>query len=317
MSQKEENGFSRPLNSFAALMSDESEYSYEEEDSKTPDVPIIRPPAPKSSQKRKIEANEDEDVAFLEQLKVERTPEPASRQHRFKFNIALELSTRFGESSCEDCTRLPHGSPMNKFIIRRRNWPSGCRCPFALIATSDPSIFSANLTEYGRESLDHYTHIASSGANLLNLQAEDPWNIWNLMSSCRMSVFDKEFSTATDQSLRIAFVLQQIMPLQWPSRIMAHVEFDKMIGFLAQFAFRRGCFETSNELWKFTLRCENSTGCLCAAIPSVFAEDLDFLAEYLKSDVRFQGIPLHFIPDWRICHQNTFINVEKKITFKN
>jgi hypothetical protein len=78
-----------------------------------------------------------------------------------------------------------------------------------------------------------------------------------------------------------------------------------MVGFIARFAFRRGCFTTSNELWKFAaLNCgdEDPSGVLlAAAVPALYAEDLEFLTGMLSSQTTFRGIALKNVPDWTVC----------------
>ena len=309
-------------NAFSALMDSDDEY-YEEEGGEAeppapaPVVALPPPPAPKAARpdKKDKKMNEDEEYEFLElmrQQEAKEKPEGHARVEvkKLQFNVAKELAEKYGETSFDDCTHLPRNAHASKFIARRRKWPAVTPLPFKLTETSE-GVFNVALTDYGSEALNMAEELLANQEveEMARLLSRDQYNIWLGMAIGRMMMFGKGFGEATDTDLKLTYVLQQCLP---NTVTMGAVfggpgakEFFRLLAFIARFAFRRGCFQTSNEIWKFAAlgsSDEDPVGVLiCSAIPALYAGDRDFVKQMLESGKTFRGIPLKDVPDWPVC----------------
>jgi hypothetical protein len=226
-----------------------------------------------------------------------------------QFNFAKELIDRYGDNSWLDCTVLPRNAAASKFIVRRKGWPVIAQPSFKTIEAGNGS-FRIELTEYGQQSLAQFERLqeARDIRTMVAILMREPFNVWLLMAIARLKLFTKEFTEGTDFALRLTFLLQQAIPggfVAGISKFSAPKEFFEMIAFIARFAFRRGCFVTSNELWKFAaLNCGDADSAgilLSAAVPALFAEDLEFISGMIGTGATFRGISLRYIPDWTVC----------------
>jgi hypothetical protein len=300
-------------NTFAGLISDSDEYS----DSIPPPPPVSIVPAPPPSAppratKRPRKPEEDDEAEYLELMKQSHPTKPdvkVSPQRKLQFNFAKELIDRFSDNSFLDCTILPRTAPTSKFIVRRKSWPINVQLSFRSVESGNNS-FAIELTEYGQQSKAQFDRLQETRNidAMVRMLMREPFNVWLLMGIGRLKLFLKEFTDATDYALKLTFLLQQTIPGafvfgSW--KFSAPKEFFEMVGFIARFAFRRGCFTTSNELWKFAaLNSDDADPAgvlLAAAVPAFYAEDLDFLVGMLHSPVTFREIPLNSIPDWTVC----------------
>lgn len=315
--QEELVGAVKSANTFAGLL-DSDDYDYEEDDEPAP-VPVVTsappPPPPKPAKSNaKAKKEEDDEYEFLElmrkqQEKTKQEGQPRVSVKKLQFNIAKELADKYGELSFDDSTHIPRNANHSKFIVRRRKWPTVTPLPFKLTETAE-GVFNVTLTDYGSESKQLFDDLQANMqmGEMMYVIKRDAFNIWLCMGVGRLAMFRKEFNDATDLDLKLTYVLQQCLP-----NTVSHgakfegpgaVDFFKLLSFIARFAFRRGCFQTSNDIWKFAaLGCssEDPLGVLiCAAIPALYAEDKEFVKTMIESEITFRGIPLKHIPDWSV-----------------
>jgi hypothetical protein len=307
----DDDGPIRATNTFAGLMSDSNDYS-DEDPPAPPPGPIPSPVVPPRPAKKGPKQVIDEEAEYLELMKASHSAKPEPKiapQRKLQFNFGKELMERYGDNSCLDCTVLPRNAAPSKFIVRRKGWPVIAQFSFKTIEVGGDS-FRVELTEYGQQSAAQFQRLqeARDATAMWDVLMREPFNVMLLMAIGRLKLFTKEFIEATDFALRLTFLLQQAIPGNFVaglSRFSAPKEFFEMIAFIARFAFRRGCFVTSNELWKFAaLNCgaaDPAGVLLSAAVPALFAEDLEFISAMIASEATFRGIPLRCIPDWTVC----------------
>ena len=128
---------------------------------------------------------------------------------------------------------------------------------------------------------------------------------------CQTLLFERQFEKATSIVLKGLYILQQHLPLNfiplksiiYPST--AREDFLELISFIARFSFRRSCFETSKNLWKFGISLTIDDPCnflLLAAIPALYSKDKEFINEIINSNKTWRNIPINFLPDWTISY---------------
>ncbi|OHT08374.1 hypothetical protein TRFO_23218 [Tritrichomonas foetus] len=279
----------------------------------TPTVAAPPPPPPKKQKKQKSE-DEDEDAFFSalaakQSQQPKRQPQIQAAHKKLQLNIARELIDRYYETSFDDATKLPKNASNIKFISKRKNWPGFSPPTFSMKETQKQK-FSLALSDYGQRSKAEFSLLQKQ----MNIDAmvyqlhSNPYNYSLLMGLARYHLFKNEFNEATDFVLRLTLILQQTLPNKFVygvTKLIDSIDFYDIVAFIARFAFRRGCNDTSTELWKFAISvCEdNDPNCffLCAAVPALFSNDLEFIQSVIKSERTFRGIPISFIPDWQIC----------------
>lgn len=317
MSEEEsENGGNeiRVTNNFAALCDD---YSEEEEEAFIPPpvvIPKVAPPPPKKQQKKKEEINEeDEFLALMEEqkkkanTKVDRTNKITHSQ-KLLINMARELNEKYSETAFDDANKIPKNSPQNKFISKRRNWPNTIPVTFRSVEIS-PNIFRIELADYGKEQQEKFEKAQVVPDALEHMVRANPFCIPILTGIATLGMFYQKFSEATDYVLRLTWIIQQAIPQKFQYGI---TKFDdsgdieyylNVVAFVARFSYRRGCYDTSNALWKFGLdSCVGDPGkfLFFSAFPAFQAEDKEFPRIILESDRKHGNLPAHAIPDWQI-----------------
>ena len=338
-SDSDSGGYVRPVSKFAGLMSDDySDEYFGEEEAKNENqdiqkdeiksVPVVSaPPPPAAKNKKKPKQEEDDDdeeflkAAAAKNAKNIQNAKHLSSQKKLNLNIAKELVNRFYETSFDDALKLTKNAQNqpNKFISKRKDWSAFCSTFTAKEISKDR--YSIVLTEYGRkceEESNHLHETRSLEALIMNFFSNEgnSFNVPMLIALAQLYLFNNEYNKATDMVLKLTFILQQSLPpkfINGVTKFQSNELFYTMIGFIAKFAFRRSCFDTSAEIWKFAFNIVEDDDpvyfLLSAAVPALFTEDLDFISYAINSNRTFRGIPLKYIPDWPI--------VEALLTYTN
>ena len=310
----------RPVSKFAGLMDSDSNYSSEAEDE--PEIPIVisapPPPPPKKQQKKKVQVEDEDDLEEFLKQQIQNAPPPkpqVSAPHkaeRLPFNLAQELKEKYSEVAFEDSNRISKGGSPLHFISRRTNWPNSTPLTYRITHVKNEE-YSVEYTDYGAHQIKlmNGCETAEQLSVFLSRFHEFPFSVPLLQSLCRFRLFGQEFTVATDYCLRLTWILQQVLPPTFKpgqSRFInspATQTLLEMIAFIARFAYRRGCYETSAALWRFGVMSspdeDPALFCLCAAVPQLFDEDQSFLSSYVRSDRTFRGISISAVPDWSIC----------------
>lgn len=295
-----------------SLLKDEEEDAIELP--KAPEPPKITPPPPKSKkQKKKQEVDlDDEFAALAAQLEVKKA-EAAEAQKNITFpmeklNLARELKTILGTNAYDDFLKIPKAASALRFIGKKKYYPTPFPNFFTLKDIGNDE-FTVHYTELGdsQASVFHALQRLNDMPGILELAPTMPMCPLLIPILCQNLLFQREFEKATDIAMRGLYVIQQSLPANFPAgkaKLMpspARKDFLDLIAFLARFAFRRCCFETSMYLWRFGLSLtEDDPGSfmLSAAVPALYAKDRAYIKEMLESDLTWRGIPLANIPDW-------------------
>lgn len=299
---------------FALLKDDSDEYEYEEEEKAPIPVFIPPPPPPKEKGKKKQKIDEEDETAFLEQLAEENRQRAAAnpgmdRNRKMNLNIARELSESYGEHSFDDSLRLPKNSAPWKFIARRRDWPNVTTAAFKTQKVSKDLYIVTKSESHAAETRAVAAVLETQDPQLIARIIRDrPFNPKILMFMTRSALYNREFSEATEYILKLTWILQQTMPADYNPNTRFKNEGDikdllEIVAIIAQFCFRRTCYETSFALWRFALEIvpEDPLGFgFCAAIPALMHGEADYIRAMLHSDRTVGGIPYTEIPDWGI-----------------
>lgn len=281
--------------------------------------PPLPPPPAKKKQKKEKRSSFDEEVEFASLVsasKKAKSEKEASKDlfSMQKLNIIRELKSIVGSSKYEECLKLPKSSASIRFIGRLHKWPASIPQYFNLIQFStnidgSPN-FKVELTEYGKEQSSIYTALSriNDAQGILELGASSHFSPPVLPFLCQSLLFQREFESATEVVLRGLYVLQQSLPSNFVplnSKLLpspGRKDLLDLIAFVARFAFRRCCFETSNNLWKFGISLTDDDPVnflLLAAVPALYANDAKFINEMLNSPTKkWHDIPIKYLPDW-------------------
>jgi len=293
---------------------------------------IAKPPPPKrNSKKDKKKKNEiDEDEEFLALMKEQPQKNGSKaktviiRNEKPKLNIAQELMDKYCEMAFEDSTQMGKNPSPNKFIAKRKNWPNTVPASFK-VTEENSEHFNIKLTEYAVSMMKLMEQLEESKniPMMLTVIHQEPFAFPIVTAVARVSLYQREFSEATDFALRLTYLIQQSLPAKFVfgKSKFVHSEGSKamqsIISFLATFAFRRGCYETSTSLWKFGIESFDEDPLemtFCAAIPALYSGDSRFIARMLESDRKVNGIPIRMIPDYSICDALFDIQNEDKLS---
>ncbi|EAY11282.1 hypothetical protein TVAG_061860 [Trichomonas vaginalis G3] len=315
-------------NPFAALMSS-SDYEGGEEDDEgeekkeiyIPPAPVIQntPPPPPSKPKQDEPKEKDIDAEFMElmqQQKKRETHNAPKREinDRLKFNVAQELIDRYDEQAFADAAKIPKSAPYNKFINRRREWPSVVSSSYRVRELPGDK-FEVTFTEYGLSCKKQFAKLeelrvqGSIIQDALQILPIEPFCPQLLYPACNVALFQREFNVATDLALRLTWILQQTLPTNFkPTKTIfvgeAAGAFQNLAAYIATFCFRRGCYNTSAALWKFCMENFMDDQCaagIAAAVPNLFAGDINFIERVYKSNRKVFNVPIQLIPDWSVC----------------
>ena len=301
----------------------------EEEEKKEVYVPPTPPPPPTSSssnkkqnKKNKKEIDEDEEFALLamelEQKKAKKQKEKENSKgiedekfNMSSLNLAKELKKLLGTTKFDDYLKLPKNASSNRFIAKMKYYPT----PFPQffdIKPISPNEYTVHFTELGNSQYSIFTAMqrANDIQGIIELGPQLPMCPLILPVICQQRLFNRDFDGATDIAMRGLYVLQQSLPndfIPMKSKLLpspARETFLQLIAFIARFAFRRCCFETSTALWKFGISLTDDDPenfLLLAAVPALYAKDEKFIDEMLASDRTWRDIPIKYIPDWPLA----------------
>lgn len=286
-------------------------------------VPKVAPKPPPSTKKGKQKGKKeeiDEDAEFealaLEMAKKKSEPKPQNKPEQKTFpinnlNFARELKTILKTNAYDEYLKIPKASAANRFIGKKKTWPS----PFPQFFKFNPLDDNTYLIDYTEEAKEQVSVFNAfkrmdDVQSILDMGRQFPMSPLTIPVLCGQLLFNREFDRATEVCLRGFYVLQQALPPNFDpmkSKIVespAYEEFLNLIKFLAQFAFRRCCFETATALWRFGIyiTCDDAKDfLLLAAVPALYANDKEFINEMLDGTHKWRGVPVEYIPDWTIC----------------
>lgn len=309
---------------FSVLLAETSGESQESGQEPPPQIaspPPPLPPPPKRKQKKEKKSAFDEEVEFASLIdasnKVKSEKEAAKNSFSMQsLNIIRELKSIVGSSKYDECLKLPKSSAPIRFMNRLHKWPAVIPQYFNFVqytTNSDDNSpnYKVELTEYGKEQSSIYKALSriNDAQGILELGASAHFSPPVLPFLCQSLLFQREFESATEVVLRGLYVLQQSLPSNFvplKSKLLpseGRKDFLDLIAFVARFAFRRCCFETSGNLWKFGTYLTNddpSNFLLLAAVPALYANDEKFILDILNSDRMWRDIPVKFLPDWSL-----------------
>lgn len=286
-----------------------------------PPAPVIQaaPPPPAVKPKKEEKKDEDSDAEFMELMEQHQKKQKYNIPKRevsekLKFNVAQELIDRYDEQAFADAAKIPKSAPINKFINRRREWPSVVSSSYRVRELPGDKC-EVTYTEYGLSCKKQFAKLeelriqGSIIQDALQILPMEPFCPQLLYPACNVALFQREFNVATDIALRLTWILQQTLPQNFkPSKTVfvgeAAGAFQNLAAYIATFCFRRGCYTTSAALWKFCVENfmeDSSSALIAAAIPALFVGDKDFIERTLNSGRKVNNVPITDLPDWRIC----------------
>jgi hypothetical protein len=278
-------------------------------------LPPIEAPKPKPKAKPQ-KPDPDDDAEYLQLLALSRQREPPTPPKPGGFsmqslNLVRELKSSVGQTRFDECLRLPKSASSLRFMARLKKWPKAIPQYFDFSRT-DPTSFRVNFTAFGTEQSSIFKAFArvNDADGLLELGRTSHFVPPILPIACQTLLFQREFDSATEVALRGLFVLQQSLPSDFvpaQTRLLpspARRDFLDLVAFLARFAFRRECLQTSCALWRFGLSLtDDDPGnfTLLAAVPALYAGDRAFIEETIAAGREWRGVPVAAIPDWPIA----------------
>lgn len=310
------NQSSKETADFAILLAESS--SDQQTESPLVNCPPPPPPPPKTKQKKPEKSSFDEEVEFanLVLASSQMKEQKEASQNSFSMqslNIISELKSIVGSSQYEECLRIPKSAAPNRFMGKLKKWPATIPQYFNFVQHStnpdNSPNFKVELTDYGKEQLSIYTALArlNDADGILQLGRTSHFSPPVLPVLCQSLMFQREFESATEIVLRGLYVIQQSLPINFipmKSKLVSSTgrrDFLNLIAFVARFAFRRTCFQTSMNLWKFGISLTDDDPAnfyLLAAIPALYANDKQFVDEMIESNRCWRDIPIKYIPDW-------------------
>jgi hypothetical protein len=191
---------------------------------------------------------------------------------------------------------------------RLKKWPKVIT-PYFEIVNVRGRRFVVRYTEFGSQQSSIYQAMArlNDSNALLTLGLTSHFVPPMIQVACQSLLWNRQFDAATEVALRGFWVLQLslppgFVPLQSkfdPSP--ARLDFLNLVAFLARFAFRRNCFQTSMALWQLGLAVTDddpANFALLAAVPALYAGAADYVTEMIESEREWHGVPIRYIPDW-------------------
>ncbi|OHT17142.1 hypothetical protein TRFO_12671 [Tritrichomonas foetus] len=272
------------------------------------------PPPPKKNKKTKRNSY-DEELEFASLLEASQkvAEEKAAHENKFsmqKLNLVRELKTIIKTNHFDDCLKLPKSSASIRFMSKLKKWPNNIPQFFNFVSDSNNN-YKVEYTEYGEQQSSIYRALArlNDAEGIMQLGQSAHFSPPVLPILCQSLLFQREFESATEIALRGLYILQQSLPSNFvpmKSKLLvspARKDFLDLIAFVARFAFRRCCFETSLSLWKFGISLTDDDPAnflLLAAVPALYAEDREWVEEMINSEITWREVPIRYIPDWSI-----------------
>ncbi|EAY21519.1 hypothetical protein TVAG_199580 [Trichomonas vaginalis G3] len=299
----------------------------EEEDAVAPPPPApvpkaapVPPPANKKGKSKGKKAEIDEDAEFealaleMEKKKSEAKSQAQPQEKGFpinSLNFAKELKTILKTNSYDEYLKIPKAAASNRFIGKKKSWPSPFP-QFFKMNQLDEYTFTIDYTDDAQQQVSVFNAFKrmDDAQSIFEMGLQFPFSPLTIPVMCGQQLFNREFDRATETCLRGFYVLQQSLPPNFDPlkskivQLQAYDEFLNLIRFLAQFTFRRCCFETSTTLWKFGIYITNGQAkdfMLLAPVSALYAKDLDFINEILNGNNDWRGVPANYIPDWSLC----------------
>ena len=181
-------------------------------------------PAPKKQTKKGKTKKEIEEEEIAELMKLQKQNLNTCVNKKLKeslpsfpsldFNMAIELQNRYGTSEFEDSTRIGKNPGPFRFISRRRNWPSSISPTYRLIPINKSNTnFYIEFTQYGShlQSMVDTCNQNDDALSILSLSQKEPFCVPALLALSRYTLFQQQFSQATDLILRLTYIIQQTL----------------------------------------------------------------------------------------------------------
>ena len=306
---------------FSLLMNDENDTNEEKNEENQSINPMPPPPPPpkknKGKKQKQTEEDEENDLQELILASKKVSEEKEKQKNTFsmqKLNLARELKETMKIAKFDDCLKLPKTSSQTRFMNRLKKWPKNIPHFFNIVPEKNgEDAFRVEYTEYGNEQSSIYHALAriNDAQGIMQLGQSTHFSPLVLPLLCQSLLFQREFESATEIALRGLYIIQVSLPTNYlplQSKLVpspARKDFLDLIAFVARFAFRRACYETSLNLWKFGISLtvdDPSNFLLVSAVPALYASDSKWIEEMINSDLTWRGIPIRYLPDWTICY---------------
>lgn len=293
---------------FAALASDASA-------SPVVDIPQVSVPAPMPKSGKHNEPI-DEELEWAQLAEMVRQKKEIEKNQKKPFpmqslNLVRELKGIVGSTRFDECLKLPKSANNQlRFMSKLKKWGKTIPQYFKFVPSTGNN-FRVEYSEYGTQQSEIFTALTrlNDAEGILALGSTSHFSPPVLPIACQSLLFEREFDSATEIALRGLYILQQALPTTFvpgTSKLLpspARQDFLDLVAFLARFAFRRDCFQTSNSLWKFGLTLTTDDPCnflLLAPVPALYAGDRAFIDEMIASERTWRDVPVRYIPDWPI-----------------
>jgi hypothetical protein len=295
---------------FSVLRSDSSGPATPDESPPNFPIPASMPPPPKK--RAPVVVDEETEYEELARRVVAREAQtPTAAFPMSSLNLVRELKSKMGATRFDECLQLPKSAVAIRFMGRLKNWPKTFTPYFDFV--KDGPNFKVNFTKFGEQQSQILQALSrlNDAPGILSLGQTAHFSPPALPVYCQQLLFDREFDSATEISLKGLYVIQQSLPATYiplQSKLVpspGRLEYLELVAFVARFAFRRSCFDTSLALWKFGigLTIDDPIGyILLAAVPALYAGDVAYVEAMLSSDITWRDIPVQYIPDWPLVH---------------